>query len=54
MKIGIMAAWNTTSGVAMHAEPVGKALRKKNEKENRVKYDMKSYNLLTIFILTLK
>lgn len=27
MKIGIMAAWNTTSGVAMHAEPVGKALR---------------------------
>ncbi|MGB2601522.1 MAG: glycosyltransferase [Candidatus Omnitrophota bacterium] len=27
MKIGIMAAWNTTSGVAMHAEPLGKALR---------------------------
>ena len=27
MKIAIMAAWNTTSGVAMHAEPVGKALR---------------------------
>jgi hypothetical protein len=27
MKIGIMAAWNTTSGVAMHAEPIGKALR---------------------------
>ncbi len=29
MKIGIMAAWNTTSGVAMHAEPIGKALKKK-------------------------
>jgi len=28
MKIGIMAAWNTTSGVAMHAEPIGKALKK--------------------------
>ena len=27
MKIGIMAAWNTNSGVAMHAEPIGKALR---------------------------
>ncbi|NQT33340.1 MAG: hypothetical protein HQ594_06700 [Candidatus Omnitrophica bacterium] len=26
MKIAIMAAWNTTSGVAMHAEPIGKAL----------------------------
>ncbi len=26
MRIGIMAAWNTNSGVAMHAEPVGKAL----------------------------
>ncbi len=25
MRIGIMAAWNTTSGVAMHAEPVAKA-----------------------------
>ncbi|MFH1837071.1 MAG: glycosyltransferase [Candidatus Omnitrophota bacterium] len=29
MRIGIMAAWNTTSGVAMHAEPIGKALKKK-------------------------
>jgi glycosyltransferase involved in cell wall biosynthesis len=28
MKIAIMAAWNTTSGVAMHAEPLGKALKK--------------------------
>ncbi|MFH1395743.1 MAG: glycosyltransferase [Candidatus Omnitrophota bacterium] len=28
MKIGIMSAWNTTSGVAMHAEPIGKALKK--------------------------
>ncbi len=27
MKIGIMAAWNTTSGVAMHAEPIAKAFR---------------------------
>jgi hypothetical protein len=27
MKIAIMAAWNTTSGVSMHAEPVGKAFR---------------------------
>ncbi len=27
MKIGIMAAWNTNSGVAMHAEPIGKAFR---------------------------
>ena len=25
MKIAIMAAWNTNSGVAMHAEPIGKA-----------------------------
>ncbi|MBU1077978.1 MAG: hypothetical protein KKH98_11840 [Spirochaetes bacterium] len=25
MKIAIMAAWNTSSGVAMHAEPLGKA-----------------------------
>jgi len=25
MKIGMMAAWNTDSGVALHAEPVGKA-----------------------------
>ena len=25
MKIAIMAAWNTTSGVAMHSEPIGKA-----------------------------
>ena len=24
MKIGIVAAWNTNSGVAMHAEPIGK------------------------------
>ena len=28
MKIAIMAAWNTNSGVAMHAEPIGKAFRK--------------------------
>ncbi|MBU0683541.1 MAG: hypothetical protein KJ864_04570 [Candidatus Omnitrophica bacterium] len=28
MKIGIMSAWNTTSGVAMHAEPIGKAFKK--------------------------
>ncbi len=34
MKIGIMAAWNTTSGVAMHAEPVGKALREMGHKVN--------------------
>ena len=27
MKIAIMAAWNTNSGVAMHAEPIGKALK---------------------------
>jgi glycosyltransferase involved in cell wall biosynthesis len=27
MKIGIMAAWNTNSGVAMHAEPIGRAFR---------------------------
>lgn len=27
MKIAFMAAWNTNSGVAMHAEPIGKALR---------------------------
>ena len=26
MKIAFMAAWNTTSGVCMHAEPVAKAL----------------------------
>ncbi|MBD3426900.1 MAG: hypothetical protein GF409_06685 [Candidatus Omnitrophica bacterium] len=32
MKIAIMAAWNTTSGVAMHAEPVGKALREMGHK----------------------
>ena len=32
MKIGIMAAWNTTSGVAMHAEPIGKALREMGHK----------------------
>ena len=25
MKIAIMAAWNSTSGVAMHSEPIGKA-----------------------------
>jgi hypothetical protein len=28
MKIGMMSAWNTDSGVAVHAEPVGKAWRK--------------------------
>jgi hypothetical protein len=27
MKIGMMTAWNTDSGVAVHAEPVGKAWR---------------------------
>jgi glycosyltransferase involved in cell wall biosynthesis len=27
MRIAIMAAWNTDSGVAMHAEPIGKAFR---------------------------
>ena len=32
MKIGIMAAWNTNSGVAMHAEPIGKALRERGHK----------------------
>jgi len=32
MKIGIMAAWNTNSGVAMHAEPIGKALREMGHK----------------------
>ena len=32
MKIAIMAAWNTNSGVAMHAEPVGKALREMGHK----------------------
>ncbi len=28
MKIAIMAAWNSTSGVAMHSEPIGRALIK--------------------------
>ena len=28
MKIAMMTAWNTTSGVAMHAEPIVKAMRK--------------------------
>jgi len=32
MKIAIMAAWNTTSGVAMHAEPLGKELIKRGHK----------------------
>ena len=32
MKIGIMAAWNTNSGVAMHAEPIGKAFQKMGHK----------------------
>lgn len=32
MKIGIMAAWNTNSGVAMHAEPIGKAFREMGHK----------------------
>ncbi len=32
MNIAIMAAWNTTSGVAMHAEPIGKALREMGHK----------------------
>jgi len=32
MNIAIMTAWNTTSGVAMHAEPIGKALRKMGHK----------------------
>jgi len=32
MNIAIMAAWNTTSGVAMHAEPIGKALQKMGHK----------------------
>ena len=32
MKIGIMAAWNATSGVAMHAEPIGKAFREMGHK----------------------
>jgi glycosyltransferase involved in cell wall biosynthesis len=29
MKIAIMAAWNTTSGVCMHSEPIGKSFVKK-------------------------
>lgn len=32
MKIAIMAAWNTNSGVAMHAEPIGKAFREMGHK----------------------
>jgi len=32
MKIAFMTAWNTNSGVAMHAEPVVKALRKMGHK----------------------
>ncbi len=32
MKIGIMAAWNTNSGVAMHAEPIGRAFREMGHK----------------------
>ena len=32
MKIAVMAAWNTTSGVAMHAEPIVKAMRKMGHK----------------------
>lgn len=32
MKIGIMAAWNTNSGVAMHAEPIGKAFKEMGHK----------------------
>lgn len=32
MKIGIMAAWNTNSGVAMHAEPIGKAFKELGHK----------------------
>ena len=32
MKIGIMTAWNTTSGVAMHAEPIGREFKKMGHK----------------------
>jgi glycosyltransferase involved in cell wall biosynthesis len=32
MRIAIMAAWNTNSGVAMHAEPIGKAFREMGHK----------------------
>ena len=27
MKIAMMTAWNTDSGVAVHAEPIGKVCR---------------------------
>lgn len=30
MKIAMMSAWNTDSGVAVHAEPIGKAWIKKD------------------------
>ncbi|MFH1846117.1 MAG: glycosyltransferase [Candidatus Omnitrophota bacterium] len=44
MKIGIMAAWNTTSGVAMHAEPIGKALRAMGHKVTVFSFDRNDHH----------
>ncbi len=44
MKIAIMAAWNTTSGVAMHAEPIGKALIKMGHKVTVFTFSKNDYH----------
>lgn len=44
MKIGIMAAWNTTSGVAMHAEPVGKAFIEMGHKVTVFTFNKNDYH----------
>ncbi|MEA3489269.1 MAG: hypothetical protein U9R44_02865 [Candidatus Omnitrophota bacterium] len=44
MKIGIMTAWNTNSGVAMHAEPIGKALKKMGHKLTVFTFDKTDYH----------
>ena len=44
MKIAIMAAWNTSSGVAMHAEPIGKALKKMGHKLAVFTYHKNDYH----------
>lgn len=44
MKIGVMAAWNTTSGVAMHAEPIVKELIKMGHKVTVFTFNKDDYH----------
>ena len=44
MKIAIMAAWNTNSGVAMHAEPIGKAFKRMGHKVKVFTFNKTDYH----------